>query len=334
VIERGFMGFALRLMITGARASSARLTLMVSGVAVGVALLIGALGVAPAIQARQLRVLAREPVRATGASRHHNYLLLTSTEDQAGDRTLMRYRVAAVGVAPIPRGLTQAPRDGDLFVSPALQDLLSTPLGKLVRPRLPGRVAGTIGPEGLLYPDELVAYSGVPRRSLPLDAVPTAAFGHKRGPGGPVDFRLKLAVVMVALGLLVPILVFIATSTRLSAAYRERRLAAIRLVGATPAEVRLIAAVESGSAAALGSLLGVVLFFLLRPAVGAISLAGLRWFPSDVAPPVMDVVAVLILTPVLSVAVAMVSLRRLVVSPLGVVRSVGSRSVCRCFLCW
>jgi len=125
-------------------------------------------------------------------------------------------------------------------VSPALRDLLTTPLGKLLRPRLPGRIAGTVSSTGLLYPEELVAYSGVAPGSLPSDAIRAVAFGHRQEPGGPVSLVLKLLVLIAALGLLVPILVFIATSTRLSAALRERRIAAIRLVGATPTEVDML----------------------------------------------------------------------------------------------
>lgn len=55
-----------------------------------------------------------------------------------------------------------------------------------------------------------------------------------------------------------------ATATRLSAANRERRLAAVRLAGATQGEVRLFAGIESGVAAAIGTLAGIPLFLLLR----------------------------------------------------------------------
>ena len=40
-------------------------------------------------------------------------------------------------------------------------------------------------------------------------------------------------IVLAVIGALVPVAVFVSTATRLSAARREQRLAALRLVGAT-----------------------------------------------------------------------------------------------------
>jgi hypothetical protein len=55
---------------------------------------------------------------------------------------------------------------------------------------------------------------------------------------------IDLILSVAALALLAPVLIFISTATRLSAARREQRFAAIRLVGATPRQISLIAAVE------------------------------------------------------------------------------------------
>jgi hypothetical protein len=136
----------------------------------------------------------------------------------------------------------------------------------------------------------------------------------------PLALEVKLLILIGVISLLVPTLVFVVTSTRLSAASRERRLAAIRLVGATPGQARLLAAIESGVAAAAGSVLGVGLFFALRPLVANLSLAGFQWFASDIAPPVGQVIATLIAAPLLAVAASLAGLRRLIVTPLGVAR--------------
>ena len=63
---------------------------------------------------------------------------------------------------------------------------------------------------------------------------------------------LDLILAVVALAILAPVLIFIATATRLSAARREERFAAMRLAGATRRQVSLIAATESTVAAVLG----------------------------------------------------------------------------------
>ena len=76
--------------------------------------------------------------------------------------------------------------------------------------------------------------------------------------GGANSIDLILSVV--ALAILTPVLIFIATATRLSAARREERFAAMRLVGATREQVSLLAAVESTTAGIAGMILGFGLF--------------------------------------------------------------------------
>ena len=56
--------------------------------------------------------------------------------------------------------------------------------------------------------------------------------------GGLNSNGIDLILSVVALALLLPVLIFIATATRLSAARREQRFAAMRLVGATPGRSR------------------------------------------------------------------------------------------------
>jgi len=320
VTKRSTIALGLRLAVGGGRAALVRLLLMAGGVALGVGLLIGGLGIVPAIQARHLREIARTPV--IGAEhRREDVLLWIPNGDRIGHRDLLRYTVAAIGRAPVPPGLDRAPGPDELFVSPALAEILPTATGRLVRPRLPGRLSGLIGQQGLLGPDELVAYVGVRPSAVEADdAPPAVSFGEDLSVKRPIPLGLKLLILMGVLGLLVPILVFVATSTRLSAASRERRLAAIRLVGGTPSQVRVLAAVESGLGAVLGSTLGLILFLALRPVVAGLRLGGYRWFSSDIAPPVGEAVAILVAAPLLAVGAALLSLRRVSVSPLGVTR--------------
>jgi len=62
---------------------------------------------------------------------------------------------------------------------------------------------------------------------------------------------------------LFPVLTFISTATRLAAARREQRFAAMRLAGATPRQFSVISAVEASVAAVAGVTAGFGLFFLL-----------------------------------------------------------------------
>jgi hypothetical protein len=106
----------------------------------------------------------------------------------------------------------------------------------------------------------------------------------------------------VALAMLAPVLIFIATATRLSAARREQRFAAMRLAGATRKQVSLLAAAESTAAAVLGVAAGFGIFFLLRAPVAGIPFLGEPFFPADTSLSVPDILAVAIGVPVAAAA--------------------------------
>ena len=145
--------------------------------------------------------------------------------------------------------------------------------------------------------------------------------------GCPIDVGVNangidLILGVVAIALLFPVLIFIASATRLSAARREQRFAAMRLVGATPRQISLIAAVESSVGAITGVLLGFGLFALFRPELAKIPFTGSPFFPSDLAVNLPDVLAVALGVPVAAAVAARLALRRVTISPLGVTRRV------------
>ncbi|MFH8390880.1 MULTISPECIES: FtsX-like permease family protein [unclassified Streptomyces] len=122
----------------------------------------------------------------------------------------------------------------------------------------------------------------------------------------------RAGVVLTLLLLLVPVLGFLGQCARIGAVHRDRRLAGLRLVGATPAQVRRIAALEAGLACLTGS--------VVAGAVAAWVLAG-RWQ----SPPVAvwaGCAGVALAVPVLGALVSALALRRVVASPLGWVRRV------------
>ena len=120
--------------------------------------------------------------------------------------------------------------------------------------------------------------------------------------------------------MLAPVLIFIATATRLSAARREQRFAAMRLVGATRRQVSLLAATESTAAGVLGVAAGFGIFFLLRAPVAGIPFIGEPFFPAELSLSPPDILAVAIGVPVAAAVAARLALRRVRISPLGVAR--------------
>ncbi|MFG1956431.1 FtsX-like permease family protein [Nonomuraea sp. NPDC049028] len=72
------------------------------------------------------------------------------------------------------------------------------------------------------------------------------------------------ALTSLGLALLIlPAMAFLYQVSRLAGATRERRLAALRLAGATPRHVRLLGAYESGWRAALGGLIGIAVYLVI-----------------------------------------------------------------------
>jgi hypothetical protein len=341
----------LRLAITSGREAVVRLVILSAAVGLGVGLLLTAVAATNAVNSQNDRyawldtvpsvALGEQVVRraapATSAARASGHpLWVLFTNDEFNGQAIYRADVAATAPAsPVPPGIPRDPGPGDYYASPALSALLrSTPSGELAD-RYPGHQAGLIGQAGLPSPDSLVIVVGrsVAQMSrLPgaeevtsLNTTPPSGCGSQstcviRGGLGPraIDFILSA----VALALLLPVLIFIGTATRLSAARREQRFAAMRLVGATPRQISLIAAMESTVAAAVGVAIGFGLFFVLRVPLAAIPFTGQPFFPAQLSLSLPDVLAVAIGVPAAAAVAARLALRRVNISPLGVTRRV------------
>ena len=137
---------------------------------------------------------------------------------------------------------------------------------------------------------------------------------------------LRPGVVFTLLMLAVPVLFLAGQSIRFGSPARDRRLAAMRLAGATPRQAVLIAAAETAGAALLGSIAGTAVFLVLRVVLDRPNPDRTLPLPTDVLPSVPGFAAVLLLVPVLAGLIGAFLLRRVIITPLGVVRRVRSRS--------
>ncbi|MFI2432249.1 ABC transporter permease [Streptomyces sp. NPDC018693] len=122
----------------------------------------------------------------------------------------------------------------------------------------------------------------------------------------------RSGVIGALLLLLVPVLGFLGQCARIGAVHRDRRLAGLRLAGATPAQVRRIAALETGLACLLGSLVA---------ALAAVSVLLVVW-PGAPLLAWVGTAVVALAVPVLGAVTGALALRRVVASPLGWVRRV------------
>ncbi|MFD0166136.1 FtsX-like permease family protein [Streptomyces decoyicus] len=318
------LAMGARFAVTGGREGWIRTTLTALGVGLGVAVLLLAAAVPNILNAAMDRQRARTVVPAAEGTGPSDRTLLTAPSGSTyRDRPVNGRLLAAEGpLAPVPPGLSRLPGPGEMAVSPALSDLLSTPEGALLKKRFPHlRITATIGDAGLRYPGELLFYQGSDDLRRSGDGVERiTAFGDRGDP-----FRASPLVVLVIIvscvALLAPVAVFIATAVRFGGERRDRRLAALRLVGADRAATRRIAAGEALAGALFGLLTGAAIFLAGRIPLTGISLFDIGVFPSDVAPDAVLAGFVALAVPLCAVGVTLVTMRRVTVEPLGVTRT-------------
>lgn len=323
------LAMGIRFAVGGGREGWTRTLLTAVGVGLGVALLLGASSVPNLLQHREDRSVARaadDQHSADQVERSDSTVLQRDAPTDFRDATVGGRMVRAEGAHPnLPPGLTKLPADGEMAVSPALRELLDSSEGALLKERFGDyRVTDTIGDAGLTNPRELYYYAGSDALTQAKGGHRTAAFGYKE-PAEPMDPLLIVLVALICVVLLTPVIIFIGTAVRFGGDRRDRRLAALRLVGADAHSVRRIAAGEALCGALIGLALGGVFFLGVREVIGTLDGWKISAFPSDVVPVPSLAVLVLLAVPVTAVLVTLISLRAVSIEPLGVVRNTKPR---------
>ena len=328
----------LRLTLHGGREAIIRLVLTAFAVALGVGMLLVTLSCINAVNSQNgrfawLNTSAGPAVQTpTHGETHPDPAWWLLSADEFDGKLIGRIDVAPTGPhPPVPPGIPALPAPGEFYASPALTDLLARTPSAELGARFPGRQIGTIGDGGLPAPDSLVLVIGRHVDDLkgiddakPVTRIsttnPSSCAGATCYAIGIDANGIDLILAVTAAALLFPVLIFIGTASRLAAARREQRFAAMRLVGATPRQVSLVSAVESTVAAVTGVATGFALFFLFRPALASIPFTGARFFISDLRLNLADVVLVAVGVPIAAAVAARLALRRVQISPLGVTR--------------
>ncbi|MZE56397.1 ABC transporter permease [Streptomyces sp. SID5770] len=305
----------MRLLWGSGRRGRVRFLLMSLGSALGVACLAAVLTIPSILAAHDTRTAAREP--RPGASN----VVYREFRDPYGSQLLHRVFVArtASGLAPVPPGIDKLPGPGEAIVSPKLSKALAA--NPKAAGLVPGRVTGTIAPEGLGGSDDLYAYIGTTPAELP-EAEALGSFGTGRT-WQPVVDSSALDILRFVLGciVLLPLVIFLSVCARLSGESRARRLAALRLVGLSVKDTLRVNAGESVAAALVGAVVGLFGYLGLNELMALIGLPGLHWYPADGRPDWLTVVVCLLGCPALAWAVGRFSARRAAVSPISVRRT-------------
>jgi hypothetical protein len=288
-------------------------TLTALGVAVATGLVLLLVSLPYATQSRAERTLWQHlDVGGDSGAR----ISWASSDDQVDGQVITRVDVAPL-VDPakieLPPGIDRLPGPGEMLQSPELAQLASSRPPTELADRFGATPSGLLGNDALMFPEQLVVLVGHTPDTMPVNASKISGFAS--GVAEPDPMLSLLAGVGVVV-LLVPSLVLVASASRLTAARRERRLAALRLAGATPAQVTAMVGAETGLAAMAGAVIGVVVSPVLYSLATWVSWGGGTWFAHDFTLPWYVVVLVALAVPALVVGAAVAGLRRVVRTPL------------------
>ncbi|MFG2265441.1 ABC transporter permease [Streptomyces sp. NPDC048720] len=324
----GDLVMGARFAVTGGREGWVRMVLTAVGVGLGVALLLLTTALPNVFAARHRVEEARYDYTFSSTTRPKadDTVLVAATDTQWHSKDVRGRLLEPEGPrAPLPPGVGRFPAKGEMVVSPALRDLLASDGARLLRERLPHRVVGTIGESGLIGSHELAYYAGAegldPDAGGGVRVDRLAHFGDPHPTVEKADPVLLLMVLVVFVVLLMPVAVFIAAAVRFGGERRDRRLAALRLVGSDSGMTRRIAAGEALAGALLGLAVGTVFFLIGRQVAGSVQVLGESVFPSYLDPSPALVALVAVAVPASAVLVTLLAMRGVVVEPLGVVRT-------------
>ncbi|GAA3009642.1 hypothetical protein HEB29_005097 [Streptomyces fulvorobeus] len=321
------LAMGVRFAFTGGREGWTRAVLTAVGVGLGVALLLLTTALPNALDVRHEREAARTDITFIDERlpKADDTLVVANVGSDFRDDSIRGRALEPEGPrAPLPPGVERFPAKGEMVLSPALKELLESDSGALLRERLPDRIVGTIGESGLIGSAELAFYQGAEGLAPHIDSGRIAridGYGTPNTTSERSDPVLLLLILVLFVVLLMPVAVFIAAAVRFGGERRDRRLAALRLVGSDSGMTRRIAAGEALAGAMLGLVFGAGFFMVGRQLAGTAEVFRISVFPSYLNPSPLLALLVAVAVPTAAVLVTLLALRGVVIEPLGVVRS-------------
>jgi ABC-type antimicrobial peptide transport system permease subunit len=264
-----------------------------------------------------------------------NSVYLSSYDTSFRDSPIKEIGIRTVSTPDdLPTGLDRVPSSNELWVTPALKQLIDT--NELLRGRYQGLNIKSEFPEQLASsPDSLMLLYRIPDTALQnsqaqiqitnKDSI-NKIYNDQKAKSDSQTQLLRTALMVIGIVLVTPVLILITEVARINMTQRERKYASLSLVGATVRQVRSIIVLESLPLSIIGALLGLILFVWLgAPILSHIPLGeGASW-DNDLRLPAFIYGIVGALTMVCVLLANLQAVRRIKLSPLAVSRSNGVR---------
>ncbi len=252
----------------------------------------------------------------TGAVTTRPGLLLESRRNVSGEPSSPVHRVAATpGTTLRPPGLPSLPAPGELVVSPALRVALAG--DPLLRARVPGTVVGTLGPQAVAAPRQLVAWTGATVEALAGRGVGlTTGFQAAASTDLVVPSSVRVGAPFMVLAFLVPLVALFAVVASSGGTPASGGSPPCGCAGCAAGEATVLAVVEAPCSGLASGVTGLLLFDVAAPRLAPSVPLGDGAWPDQVR--VVGWAAALALAgvPLLAGAVVAHQSRRAVLDPL------------------
>lgn len=318
----------IRIALLGSRSAWGRLAGIATGVAVGTAMFILLLGAYKGLERRDDRASYLQTIDAievgggAPAPLTDSNALLGQTFDYYSDREISHVDIAVTASTTLwMPGIERLPGPGEYLASPALARLIAA----LPPDQLGDRYGAQIGtiPDALLEsPDTLAVIVGHTEDQMreKLSTISVTDLSHGVNGNAQATLGYRIIVIIGAIGMFFPVLLFISIVTQLGAVQRQERFASLRLIGASPQTVSWFAAAETALTGGIGAIAGVAIALLFRPIAADTKVEGKRFFESDFAVGAATIIFATIGMVVVSALAASIKMRRTGVSPINTVR--------------
>lgn len=230
----------------------------------------------------------------------------------------------------LPPGMTNLPTDNELWVTPTLKNLINA--NPSLKQRYEGYVIRDTFPrEFAPSPDSLMLLYGIKPgvisdEDAQLKTVTTEqlwnTYNESKAQGSTQTTLLRTALLMVGVVLVVPLLILVTEVSRIGVTQREKKYATLSLVGATSAQIRTLAAIETVPIGLLGSAFGVVFFMLIGvTTLSRIPIGGSTFWMTDLGLSISSYAMICCVVTFCSFIVNLWALRSIKISPLTVSRT-------------